>query len=81
MIPYTNMLEGAIVTYMCWSVHHEENISLCTEIITTAVCNKNGSWEPDFQNMCGSVFSGKKTALTLKMQLCLLNLQKVHLSH
>ena len=62
------------MTYLCWSVHHEENISPCTEINTTAVCNNNGSWEPDSQNMCGSVFSCKKTAFTLEMQLCLINL-------
>ena len=62
------------MTYVCWSVHQEDNISLCTEINTTAVCNKNGNWEPDSQDICGSVFSGKKTVFTLEMQLCLNNL-------
>ena len=59
------------MTYVCWS---EDNISLCTEINTTAVCNNNGNWEPDSQDMCSSVFSGKKTVFTLEMQLCLINL-------
>ena len=58
IIPYTNTLEGAIVTYVCWIVHQEENISLCTEINTTAVCSKDGNWEPDSQDMC-LVFSGQ----------------------
>ena len=54
------------MTYVCWSVHHEENISLCTEINTTAICNKNGNWEPDSQDMC-SVFSGNNPSGFLKL--------------
>ena len=42
--------------YVCWNIHQEENISLYTEINTTAVCNNNGIWELDSQDRC-SVFS------------------------
>ena len=44
------------MTYVCWTVYQEENISLCTEINSTAVCNNNGNWEPDSQDTC-CVFS------------------------
>ena len=44
--------------YVCWNVYQEENTSLCTEINTTAVCNKDGNWGPDSQDMC-SIFAGK----------------------
>ena len=58
ILPYLSTLEGAIVTYVCWNIHQQENISLCTEINTTAVCSKKGTWEPDSQDMC-SIFSGQ----------------------
>ena len=57
ILPYPSTLEGAIVTYVCWMVHQEENISLCTEINTTAVCNMDGNWEPTSQDL-SSIFSG-----------------------
>ena len=57
ILPYTNTLEGTIVTYMCWNIHQEENISLCTEVNTTAVCNKHGNWDLISQDLC-SMFSG-----------------------
>ena len=77
IIPYTNTFEGAMVTYVCWSVHQMENISLCTEINTTAVCNKNGNWEPDSQDMC-SVFPGNNPSGFLKLMSAsnILNLRK-----
>ena len=56
-LPYTSTLEGATVTYVCWTIYQEANISLSTEINTTAVCNKNGNWEPVSLDMC-SIFSG-----------------------
>ena len=59
VIPYFSTLEGATVSYVCWTVYQEENIppvSLCIEINTTAICKNNGNWEPDSQDMC-SVFS------------------------
>ena len=40
------------MSYVCWTVYQEENTSLCIEINTTAVCNNNGNWEPDSQDMC-----------------------------
>ena len=57
IIPYTNTLEGAIVTYVCWEVHQEWNTSVCAEINTTAVCNRNGDWELDSDLDRCSVFS------------------------
>ena len=58
IIPYFSILEGAVVTYACWNIYQDDNTSVCTEINTTAVCNKNGNWEPASQDLC-SVFSGK----------------------
>ena len=56
------------MTYICWTILQEGNSSLYTEINTTAVCNKNGNWELDSQDMC-SVYSGIRIAFTLEMQL------------
>ena len=58
ILPYTNTLNGAEVTYVCWNIHREENVSQCTEINTGAVCREDGSWEPDSQDLC-SIFSGQ----------------------
>ena len=57
IIPYSSTLEGAEVTYMCWNVQQEENISQCVEIYTTAVCNAKGKWESRSDDMC-SIFAG-----------------------
>ena len=57
ILPYTNTLEGTIVTYICWNIHQEENLSLCTEVNTTAVCNEYGNWKLISQDLC-SMFSG-----------------------
>ena len=57
ILPYTNTLEGAIVTYMCWNIHKEENVSQCIEVSTMAVCNEHGNWELISQDSC-SIFSG-----------------------
>ena len=35
ILPYTNTLNGAEVTYVCWNIHREENVSQCTEINCT----------------------------------------------
>ena len=57
VLPYTNTLEGVTITYICWNIYQEENISLCTEVNTTAVCNEHGNWELISQDLC-SIFSG-----------------------
>ena len=57
ILPYTNTLEGTIVIYVCWNIHQEENVSVCTEVNTTAVCNEQGHWELISQDLC-SIFSG-----------------------
>ena len=50
ILPYTSTLEGAIVTYVCWSVQH--GTGLCGEVNKTAVCNKRGQWEPSADDIC-----------------------------
>ena len=50
------------MTYVCWTVHQEENTSVCAEINTTAVCNRNGVWELDSLDKC-SIFSAGKIIL------------------
>ena len=59
IIPYTNTLEGAVVIYVCWTVHQEENTTVCAEINTIAVCERNGNWGLDSQDRC-SIFSAGK---------------------
>ena len=50
ILPYTSTLEGAIVTYVCWSVQH--GTGLCGEVNKTAVCTKRGQWEPSADDIC-----------------------------
>ena len=40
------MLEGAEVTFACLSTFQVWHWSLCKELNITAVCNKEGNWEP-----------------------------------
>ena len=67
--------------YVCWNVHQEENISLCTEIDTTAVCNQQGNWEPTADDMC-FIFSGKIILKWFQSDIHYFVLtQKCHLNH
>ena len=46
IIPHTSTFEGAIVTYVCWNIHHGVGPQLqCREVNMTAVCTKQGYWE------------------------------------
>ena len=51
LLPYTSTLEGATVTYVCWNVHQRGR---CDEdnVTCTAVCNKQGHWEPSTDDIC-----------------------------
>ena len=46
IILYTSTLEGAEVMFACRSTFHVWHLSLCKEMNITAVCNKEGNWEP-----------------------------------
>ena len=52
--PYTlsNTLEGAMVTYVCWTVHQSQHQSICQQMNATAICNSKGNWEPNSENIC-----------------------------
>jgi hypothetical protein len=49
--PYSSTLEGATVafTYMCENNVNGQSFSLDG----TAVCNRDGNWEPNPANFCG----------------------------
>ena len=49
LLPYTSTLEGATVTYVCWNVHQRGR---CDDVNVTAVCNKQGYWEPNTDDIC-----------------------------
>ena len=50
ILPYPSTLEGATLTYVCWSIQH--GAGLCEEVNKTAVCNKRGQWEPSADIIC-----------------------------
>lgn len=52
IIPHSNNLEGAIVTYVCWTVHETRHHCMCNEMNATAVCNDDGNWEPNAEDIC-----------------------------
>ena len=37
------------MTYVCWNIH---GAGLCGEFNKTAVCTKEGRWEPSADNIC-----------------------------
>ena len=53
IIPYTSTLEGATVMYTCWNIYRSGYQSQCEEVNVTAVCNKQGYWEPSTEDICG----------------------------
>ena len=57
MESYTNTLVGAEVIFLCQSTFQFGQQSLCMEVNITAVCNKEGKWEPitDGINMCAGL--------------------------
>ena len=41
------------MTYVCWNIHHGVGPqSQCKEVNMTAVCNKQGYWEPSTDDIC-----------------------------
>ena len=54
---YTDTLEGAEVIFSCQITLPFGQESLCTEVNVTAVCNKEGIWEPitDDFNSCAEL--------------------------
>jgi hypothetical protein len=50
--PYTSTLEGAIVTYVCWTIDHTLHQPMCKQSNRTAVCTADGNWEPNSDNIC-----------------------------
>jgi hypothetical protein len=53
-ITYTSTLEGAEIAFVCQSTLQVWHRSLCKEVNVTAVCTKEGNWEPitDDNIMC-----------------------------
>ena len=49
LLPYTSTLEGATVVYVCWTNHKRGQ---CEEVNVTAVCNRQGHWEPSSEDIC-----------------------------
>ena len=43
-------MEGKTVTYVCWSARQRERCD--EEINITAVCNKQGKWDPSTDDIC-----------------------------
>ena len=52
ILPYTSTLEGATVTYVCCGIHSDGHQSCCEEDNVTAVCNRDGYWEPSTDDIC-----------------------------
>jgi hypothetical protein len=50
--PYTSTLEGAEVTYVCWTIDHTLHQPMCKQSNRTAVCTAEGNWEPNSDNIC-----------------------------
>ena len=40
------------MTYICWSVHQRGR---CEEVNITAVCNKQGQWDPSIDDICAGI--------------------------
>ena len=40
------------MTYVCWNIHQRGHQSQCEEVNVTAVCNKQGHWEPNADDIC-----------------------------
>ena len=52
ILPFTSTLEGATVTYVCCIILPGGQQSCCEEDNVTAVCNKEGYWEPSTDDIC-----------------------------
>ena len=49
---YTSTIEGAQAEFVCQSTFQIWHWSLCQEVNVTAVCTKEGNWEPITNDMC-----------------------------
>ena len=54
--PYSNTLEGAMVTCVCWTLTEAEHQPICKEMNITAVCSAEGNWEPNLETICAEQF-------------------------
>ena len=52
IIPYSNTLGGAMVTFVCWTIHETMHQSMCKETNISAICNANGNWERNLETIC-----------------------------
>ena len=64
----TNTLVGAVVTYVCWTVHETRHMHqcMCNEMNATAVCNDDGNWKPNSEDICTppeSSFSDRESGI------------------
>ena len=39
--------------YTYWNIYRSGHQSQCEEVNVTAVCNKQGYWEPSIEDICG----------------------------
>ena len=53
IIPYADTFEGAEVTYLCWTAQQTQyQLAVFKQTNVTTVCNAEGIWEPDSDNIC-----------------------------
>ena len=61
---YSNTLEGAMVTLVCWTIHETRHQSaMCKETNATAVFNAKGNWEPCLETICAEPFDSGISAI------------------
>ena len=52
IMPYSSTVEEASVTYVFQTYNKIGRHSVCADVNFTAVCNKDGQWEPDPDDTC-----------------------------
>ena len=65
IIPSANTFEGAEVTYICWNAQQTQYQPVLKQTNVTAVCNAEGIWEPDSDNICAEPSGILATSLRL----------------
>ena len=40
------------MTYVCWNIHQRGRQSQCEEVNITAVCNEQGQWDSNIDDIC-----------------------------
>jgi hypothetical protein len=68
--PYTSTLEGAEVTYTCWTIDRTLHQPMCKQSNRTAMCTAEGSWEPNSDNICDDSIGIIDSSMMITVNWC-----------